>query len=184
MVVGLGAGIGEWERERPASLPFAAALRPPATTCVRPLPPPHPCTALQVCSYAQGYNIIRAKSQEQGWNTDLGALARIWKGGCIIRAGGCCLAGAGLGETTGGMAKVLGMTAWNGKQPAQPLRSTPARSAPPQPLYHLSHASHTPPPAPSPPPGFLDRIKQAFQRNTELPNLLVDPEFAKDLADR
>ena len=32
--------------------------------------------------------------------------------------------------------------------------------------------------------GFLDRIKQAYQRNTDLPNLLVDPEFAKDLAAR
>ena len=43
-----------------------------------------------MCSYAQGYNIIRAKSQEQGWDIDLGALARIWKGGCIIRAGVFC----------------------------------------------------------------------------------------------
>jgi hypothetical protein len=32
--------------------------------------------------------------------------------------------------------------------------------------------------------GFLDRIKQAFQRNPDLPNLLVDPEFAADLAAR
>lgn len=41
-----------------------------------------------MCSYAQGYNIIRSKSLEQGWDIDLGGLARIWKGGCIIRAGG------------------------------------------------------------------------------------------------
>ena len=34
------------------------------------------------------------------------------------------------------------------------------------------------------PPGFLDRIKQAYQRNPELPNLLVDPAFAKDLGER
>jgi 6-phosphogluconate dehydrogenase len=74
--------------------------------------------ASKVCSYAQGYNIIRAKSLEREWDIDLGGLARIWKGGCIIRA------------------------------------------------------------------GFLDRIKQAYQRNAALPNLLVDPEFAKDLADR
>ncbi|KAL4438006.1 hypothetical protein ABPG77_004227 [Micractinium sp. CCAP 211/92] len=74
--------------------------------------------ASKVCSYAQGYNIIRSKSLEQGWDIDLGGLARIWKGGCIIRA------------------------------------------------------------------GFLDRIKQAYLRNPELPNLLVDPEFAKDLAER
>jgi hypothetical protein len=31
-------------------------------------------------------NIIRAKSDAQGWGVDLAALARIWKGGCIIRA--------------------------------------------------------------------------------------------------
>lgn len=43
--------------------------------------------ASKICSYAQGMNIIRAKSKEQGWNVDVGSLARIWKGGCIIRAG-------------------------------------------------------------------------------------------------
>lgn len=74
--------------------------------------------ASKVCSYAQGYNIIKAKSAEKGWNVDLASLGRIWKGGCIIRA------------------------------------------------------------------AFLDRIKQAYLRNPELSNLLIDPEFAKDLADR
>jgi 6-phosphogluconate dehydrogenase len=42
--------------------------------------------ASKVCSYAQGMNLIRAKSTEQGWDLDLGEMARIWKGGCIIRA--------------------------------------------------------------------------------------------------
>ena len=42
--------------------------------------------ASKICSYAQGMNIIRAKSEAQGWGVDLAALARIWKGGCIIRA--------------------------------------------------------------------------------------------------
>lgn len=42
--------------------------------------------ASKICSYAQGMNIIRAKSDAQGWGVDLAALARIWKGGCIIRA--------------------------------------------------------------------------------------------------
>jgi 6-phosphogluconate dehydrogenase len=74
--------------------------------------------AAKICSYSQGYNIIKAKSSEKGWGVDLGELARIWKGGCIIRA------------------------------------------------------------------GFLDRIKQAYLRNPDLPNLLVDPDFAKDLASR
>jgi 6-phosphogluconate dehydrogenase len=42
--------------------------------------------ASKICSYAQGMNLIRAKSNEQGWNLNLGEMARIWKGGCIIRA--------------------------------------------------------------------------------------------------
>ncbi|VAH09811.1 unnamed protein product [Triticum turgidum subsp. durum] len=40
----------------------------------------------KVCSYAQGMNLLRAKSVEQGWNLNLAELSRIWKGGCIIRA--------------------------------------------------------------------------------------------------
>jgi len=43
--------------------------------------------ASKICSYAQGLNIIKAKSEEKGWNVDLGEISRIWKGGCIIRAG-------------------------------------------------------------------------------------------------
>ncbi|KAK1440759.1 hypothetical protein QVD17_06590 [Tagetes erecta] len=74
--------------------------------------------AAKICSYAQGMNLIRAKSNEKGWNLKLGELARIWKGGCIIRA------------------------------------------------------------------IFLDRIKQAYDRNPELANLLVDPEFAKEMVER
>ncbi|OIW07279.1 hypothetical protein TanjilG_08394 [Lupinus angustifolius] len=74
--------------------------------------------AAKICSYAQGMNLIRAKSIEQGWDLKLGELARIWKGGCIIRA------------------------------------------------------------------IFLDRIKKAYDRNPGLANLLVDPEFAKEIIDR
>ncbi|EPS70190.1 hypothetical protein M569_04567, partial [Genlisea aurea] len=74
--------------------------------------------ASKICSYAQGMNLIRAKSIEKGWDLKLGELARIWKGGCIIRA------------------------------------------------------------------VFLDRIKKAYDRNPQLPNLLVDPEFAKEIVER
>uniref|UniRef100_A0A0E0MFH9 6-phosphogluconate dehydrogenase, decarboxylating n=1 Tax=Oryza punctata TaxID=4537 RepID=A0A0E0MFH9_ORYPU len=42
--------------------------------------------ASKICSYAQGMNLLRAKSAEKGWNLNLAELARIWKGGCIIRA--------------------------------------------------------------------------------------------------
>ncbi|KAJ6926698.1 6-phosphogluconate dehydrogenase [Populus alba x Populus x berolinensis] len=74
--------------------------------------------ASKICSYAQGMNLIRAKSMEKGWDLKLGELARIWKGGCIIRA------------------------------------------------------------------VFLDWIKKAYDRNPDLPNLLVDPEFAKEIIER
>ncbi|CAI0414791.1 unnamed protein product [Linum tenue] len=74
--------------------------------------------ASKICSYAQGMNLLRAKSIEKGWNLNLGEMARIWKGGCIIRA------------------------------------------------------------------VFLDRIKQAYQRNPNLASLIVDPEFAKEMVQR
>lgn len=71
--------------------------------------------ASKICSYAQGMNLIRSASNAHGWNVDLGSTARIWKGGCIIRA------------------------------------------------------------------RFLDRIKQAYDRDANLPSLLVDKEFAEEL---
>ncbi|EFJ20653.1 hypothetical protein SELMODRAFT_168478 [Selaginella moellendorffii] len=74
--------------------------------------------ASKICSYAQGMNLIRAKSMEKSWNLNLGELARIWKGGCIIRA------------------------------------------------------------------VFLDRIKKAYDRNPDLANLLMDPEFATEMVER
>jgi 6-phosphogluconate dehydrogenase len=42
--------------------------------------------ASKICSYAQGFNLIRAGSQEWKWDINLSEMARIWKGGCIIRA--------------------------------------------------------------------------------------------------
>lgn len=42
--------------------------------------------AAKVCSYAQGIGIIQAASQKHDWNVNLSECARIWKGGCIIRA--------------------------------------------------------------------------------------------------
>jgi 6-phosphogluconate dehydrogenase len=67
--------------------------------------------ASKICSYAQGMSLIRRGSDEYGWGIDLGAVSRIWKGGCIIRA------------------------------------------------------------------RFLDRIKKAYERRPDLPNLLLDPDF-------
>jgi 6-phosphogluconate dehydrogenase len=40
----------------------------------------------KIVSYAQGLGIIRAASIKNDWNVDLGLCARMWRGGCIIRA--------------------------------------------------------------------------------------------------
>lgn len=40
----------------------------------------------KICSYAQGMSLIKAKGVEQEWDLDLGKVASIWRGGCIIRA--------------------------------------------------------------------------------------------------
>jgi len=42
--------------------------------------------ASKICSYAQGMSLIRAGSAFYRWGVDLKQIARIWKGGCIIRA--------------------------------------------------------------------------------------------------
>lgn len=46
----------------------------------------HALYCSKICSYAQGMCLIRAASDELKWNVDVGECARIWKGGCIIRA--------------------------------------------------------------------------------------------------
>jgi 6-phosphogluconate dehydrogenase len=72
--------------------------------------------ASKLVSYAQGWNMMDAGRREYDWDIDLGQIATIWRGGCIIRA------------------------------------------------------------------AFLDRIRAAYENNTELPTLLVDDEFGKELA--
>jgi 6-phosphogluconate dehydrogenase len=72
----------------------------------------------KMCSYAQGMALLSKASQEYNYNLNLGEIARIWKGGCIIRA------------------------------------------------------------------GFLDKIKNAFHQNPQLPNLLLAPEFKQTILDR
>ncbi len=69
--------------------------------------------ASKVSSYAQGMVLLREASKEYGFNLNLSELARIWKGGCIIRA------------------------------------------------------------------ELLDTIQQAFQRDPDLDNLLLDPHFTE-----
>ncbi|MDT0322311.1 MULTISPECIES: NADP-dependent phosphogluconate dehydrogenase [unclassified Streptomyces] len=42
--------------------------------------------ASKIVAYAQGWHLMRAGSAEYGWDLDLGTMATIWRGGCIIRA--------------------------------------------------------------------------------------------------
>ena len=41
----------------------------------------------KICSYAQGMALLSTASKTYNWELNLGEMARIWKGGCIIRAG-------------------------------------------------------------------------------------------------
>jgi 6-phosphogluconate dehydrogenase len=46
----------------------------------------HALYASKIVSYAQGLDLMVKAGKDNGWNLDLGAIARIWRGGCIIRA--------------------------------------------------------------------------------------------------
>ena len=72
--------------------------------------------ASKICSYAQGYQLMRAAAQEYKWDLNYGEIALVWRQGCIIRA------------------------------------------------------------------RFLGKIKEAFDANPGLANLLLDPYFKKVVA--
>jgi 6-phosphogluconate dehydrogenase len=42
--------------------------------------------ASKIISYAQGYMLLKAASEESGWNLNYGGIALMWRGGCIIRS--------------------------------------------------------------------------------------------------
>lgn len=42
--------------------------------------------AAKICAYAQGFELMKRASHEYGWRLDLGSIALLWRGGCIIRA--------------------------------------------------------------------------------------------------
>jgi 6-phosphogluconate dehydrogenase len=82
---------GHAEQREPARAAFGSA--PPAMS---PLPVSDRAAfvdevrralyASKVVAYAQGFDQIAAGSDEYGWNVDRGAMATIWRAGCIIRA--------------------------------------------------------------------------------------------------
>ena len=71
--------------------------------------------ASKIISYAQGFALLNAMARESGWTINNGAVALMWRGGCIIRS------------------------------------------------------------------VFLGKIKEAFDRNAKLTNLLVDAYFAQEV---
>jgi 6-phosphogluconate dehydrogenase len=71
--------------------------------------------AAKICSYTQGYMLMRAAAKEYGWNLNYGGVALMWRNGCIIRS------------------------------------------------------------------AFLGKIKEAFDRNPRLSNLLLDPYFKEQV---
>jgi 6-phosphogluconate dehydrogenase len=42
--------------------------------------------ASKICSYAQGFQLMRAAATEYDWDLDFGGIALLWREGCIIRA--------------------------------------------------------------------------------------------------
>ncbi|MGI8505589.1 MAG: NADP-dependent phosphogluconate dehydrogenase, partial [Solirubrobacteraceae bacterium] len=46
----------------------------------------HALYASKIVSYAQGFAQMAAAADAEGWKIDLGSMATIWRGGCIIRA--------------------------------------------------------------------------------------------------
>ena len=40
----------------------------------------------KICSYAQGFQLMKAAAIEYHWDLNYGEIAQIWRGGCIIRA--------------------------------------------------------------------------------------------------
>lgn len=41
--------------------------------------------AAKIISYAQGFMLLREAGKQNGWNLNFGAIALMWRGGCIIR---------------------------------------------------------------------------------------------------
>ncbi|NCC63457.1 MAG: NADP-dependent phosphogluconate dehydrogenase, partial [Spirochaetia bacterium] len=69
--------------------------------------------AAKIISYAQGFALIKAAGKTNNWDLNLGNIALLWRGGCIIRS------------------------------------------------------------------AFLDKISQAFTKNRDLQNLIMDPYFSQ-----
>jgi len=72
------------ERVAAAKLFARPASSPPDARLLAAMPAA--LYAAKLCSYAQGMALIGAGSREYKWSVDRREMARIWTGGCIIRA--------------------------------------------------------------------------------------------------
>jgi len=41
----------------------------------------------KICAYAQGFQLMKQAEKEHGWQLNFASIAKIWRAGCIIRAG-------------------------------------------------------------------------------------------------
>ena len=96
----------------PREIPMFTGNRTDFVACIRKA-----LYASKIISYAQGYALMRAAARTYGWNLNYGAIALMWRGGCIIRS------------------------------------------------------------------VFLGKIKEAYDKNPELVNLLLDDYFSKTIED-
>jgi 6-phosphogluconate dehydrogenase len=87
--------LSSMKAERTAASRLLADPHRPAPNTQHPTPNTPPTLpdlcrqalyAAKICSYAQGMAMLRMASEEYGYELRLDEIARIWKGGCIIRA--------------------------------------------------------------------------------------------------
>jgi 6-phosphogluconate dehydrogenase len=69
-----------------AALPPAAVKRARGAAKTRIAQVEAALYAAKICAYAQGMALIAKGAKTYGWQVNLREIARIWKGGCIIRA--------------------------------------------------------------------------------------------------
>ncbi len=67
-------------------LPGPRKTRPPANRAAVIQALRRALYASKICSYAQGYQLMRAAAREYRWNLNYGGIALVWRGGCIIRS--------------------------------------------------------------------------------------------------
>jgi 6-phosphogluconate dehydrogenase len=76
----------KWERRQAAAEGLAGPDRRLAPDALSTEDLRDALYASKIVSYAQGFTLLRAASDANGWDLDLGRIASLWREGCIIRA--------------------------------------------------------------------------------------------------